>query len=72
MAVNPVKGKHLTNMRASNSDMSISLTTPMELSLETGLAIMNKDEYLEVTPLSIRLRKQFLTENERVKHKRKN
>jgi GTP-binding protein len=71
LAVNPVKGKHLTNMRASNSDMAISLTTPMVLSLENGLAIMNKDEYLEVTPLSIRLRKQYLTENERVKHKRK-
>ncbi|MCX6785366.1 MAG: translational GTPase TypA [Candidatus Komeilibacteria bacterium] len=71
MAVNPIKGKELTNMRASGSDDAIKLTTPLALSLETGLAIMNADEYLEVTPKSIRLRKQYLTENERVKHKRK-
>jgi len=70
MAVNPIKGKQLTNMRASGSDEAIKLTSPMKLTLETGLAIMNEDEYLEVTPLSIRLRKQCLTENERVKHKR--
>ena len=71
MAVNPIKGKQLTNMRASGSDDAIKLTAPLELSLENGLAIMNKDEYLEVTPKSIRLRKQYLTENERVKNKRK-
>ena len=71
IAVNPIKGKKLTNMRASGSDDAIKLTAPLELSLENGLAIMNKDEYLEVTPKSIRLRKQYLTENERVKNKRK-
>ncbi|MFA6304395.1 MAG: translational GTPase TypA [Patescibacteria group bacterium] len=72
MAVNPIKGKQLTNMRASGSDDAIKLVTPMEITLETGLAIMNEDEYLEVTPKSVRLRKQYLTENERVRYKRKN
>ncbi len=57
MTVNPVKGKHLTNMRSSNADEGVKLTPPMTLSLEIGLAIMNEDEYLEVTPKSVRLRK---------------
>ncbi len=64
------KGKNLTNVRASGSDEAIKLTPPLELNLEIGLGIMNEDEYLEVTPKSIRLRKKFLTENERVKSKR--
>jgi GTP-binding protein len=71
MTVNPVKGKKLTNVRASGSDEAINLTPPWELSLERGLSIMNEDEYLEVTPKSIRLRKQFLTENDRVRATRK-
>jgi len=70
MAVNPIKGKQLTNMRASGSDEAIKLTTPIEVTLERGLSIMNDDEYLEVTPKSIRLRKQFLTEVERTRKKR--
>lgn len=70
MAVNPIKGKKLTNVRASGSDEAITLTPPWELSLERGLSIINEDEYLEVTPKSIRLRKKFLTENDRVKSKR--
>lgn len=72
MAVNPVKGKHLTNMRSSGADEAIRLAPPMEVSLERGLEIMNDDEYLEITPNNIRLRKQLLTENERVKANRKN
>lgn len=68
MTVNPIKGKELSNMRASGSDEAIRLTPPMELSLERGMGIMNEDEYLEITPKSIRLRKQFLTENARIKH----
>jgi len=71
MVVNPIKGKHLTNMRASGSDDAIQLTPPMELTLERGLEMVAEDEYLEVTPKSIRLRKQYLTENERVKSVRK-
>jgi len=71
MAVNPVKGKKLTNVRASGSDEAISLTPPWDVTLERGLSIMNSDEYLEVTPKSVRLRKQFLTENDRVRSTRK-
>ena len=65
MEVNPIKGKHLTNIRAAASDEPIYLTPPWELTLERGLSIMNDDEYLEVTPKSVRLRKQLLTELER-------
>ena len=70
MAVNPIKGKRLTNVRASGSDEAILLTPPRELTLERGLSIINEDEYLEVTPKSIRLRKKILTEVERVRNKR--
>ncbi|PIT88010.1 MAG: translational GTPase TypA [Candidatus Magasanikbacteria bacterium CG10_big_fil_rev_8_21_14_0_10_36_32] len=71
MVVNPIKGKHLTNMRSSNSDMSIQLIPPMELTLERGLEIMAEDEFLEITPKSIRLRKHILTETGRVQASRK-
>lgn len=67
MAVNPIKGKKLTNMRASGSDENIILTPPHKVTLEGGLEIMQSDEYLEVTPKNIRLRKQFRTENDRIK-----
>lgn len=70
MTVNPTKGKQLTNMRASGSDDAIVLTPPLELTLERGLEIMNDDEYLEVTPKSIRLRKQYLTEVDRTRARR--
>ena len=70
LCVNPIKGKQLTNVRASGSDEAIKLTPPIELSLEVGLSIMNGDEYLEVTPKSIRLRKKYLTENERNRAKK--
>jgi len=71
MAVNPIKGKQLTNVRASGTDEAIKLTPPVPLTLEIGLSVMNADEYLEITPKSIRMRKQFLKENERVQNKRK-
>ncbi len=71
MAVNPTKGKQLSNVRASGSDEAIELTPPWELSIERGLEIMGSDEFLEITPTSVRLRKQFLSENERSKSKRK-
>jgi len=71
MAVNPTKGKELTNMRASGSDEAIILTPPFKLSLERGLEIMKDDEYLEVTPQNIRLRKKFLSELDRKRDSRK-
>jgi GTP-binding protein len=71
MVVNPIKGKQLTNMRASGSDDAILLTPPLEITLERGLEVMAEDEYLEITPESIRLRKQLLKENERVRAGRK-
>jgi len=70
MSVNPIKGKELTNMRASGSDESIFLEPHWEITLERGLSIMKEDEYLEITPKSIRLRKQALTEVERRRAKR--
>ncbi len=71
MTVNPIKGKNLTNVRASGSDDAINLTPHKPLTIETGMEIMAEDEYLEITPESVRLRKQFLTENDRVKARRK-
>ena len=70
MWVNPTKGKQLTNMRAAGSDESIILTPPVELTVERGLEIMAEDEYLEVTPQSVRLRKQYLTEIDKAKSRR--
>lgn len=71
MSVNPTKGKQLTNMRASGSDDAIMLTPPFALTIERGLEVMGDDEYLEITPTSVRLRKQALTENDRSKARRK-
>jgi len=71
MSVNPIKGKQMSNMRSSGADEAIHLVPPMILSIERGLEVMNGDEYLEITPTSVRLRKQFLSENERVKAGRK-
>ena len=65
LVVNPTKGKQLTNMRASGSDENIILTPPIKFSLEQALDFIDKDELVEVTPKSIRIRKKFLTENER-------
>ncbi len=58
MEVNPTKGKQLTNMRASGSDEAINLVPPYTLSIERGLEVMAEDEYLEITPKSVRLRKK--------------
>jgi GTP-binding protein len=70
MSVNPTKGKQLTNMRASGTDEAITLNPVFTLSIERGLEVMNHDEYLEITPKSVRLRKKYLTEIERAKAKR--
>jgi GTP-binding protein len=58
-------------MRASGSDEALNLIPPKPVGIENGLEIMAEDEYLEITPLSVRLRKQALSESERVKSKRK-
>ncbi len=70
MGVNPTKGKQLTNMRASGSDEAVTLTPPYLLTIERGLELMSEDEYLEITPQSVRLRKRFLTEADRVRANR--
>lgn len=62
MTVNPIKGKNLTNVRAAGSDDSIVLSPPLEITLEKGLDIIKDDELLEITPKSIRLRKENLNQ----------
>lgn len=71
MAVNVCKGKQLTNMRSKSSDGIIQLTQPVNLSLEQSLDFLEDDELLEITPLSLRLRKKQLTDLDRRKFKRK-
>ena len=71
MSVNPTKGKQLTNMRASGTDEAIVLNPAFVLNIERGLEVMNADEYLEITPKSVRLRKKHLTEIDRVKAERR-
>lgn len=65
MEVNPTKAKQLTNMRASGTDEMIMLVPPYEITIERGLETMQDDEYLEVTPMNVRLRKQGLTKTDR-------
>jgi len=65
LVVNPTKAKQLTNIRASGSDENILLTPPVRHSLEQAMEFIADDELVEVTPSSIRLRKRYLTENER-------
>ncbi|WP_422667335.1 translational GTPase TypA [Buchnera aphidicola] len=71
LTVNCLTGKKLTNMRASGTDEAISLTTAINLTLEDALSFINDDELVEITPNSIRLRKRYLTENERKRAYRK-
>ena len=68
--VNPLKGKKLTNMRASGKDEAVILTTPMRMSLEQAIAYINDDELVEVTPNHTRLRKRFLDPHERKRNAR--
>jgi GTP-binding protein len=58
MEVNPTKGKQLTNMRASGTDEAMKLVPPYLLTIERGLEVMAEDEYLEITPQNVRLRKK--------------
>ncbi|MCQ2640085.1 translational GTPase TypA [Helicobacter pylori] len=68
--VNPIKSKHLTNMRASGSDDAIKLTTPRTMVLERALEWIEEDEILEVTPLNLRIRKKILDPNMRKRAKK--
>ena len=70
LAVNPIKGKQLTNVRASGTDENIQLTPPINYTLEQALDFIEDDELVEVTPNHIRLRKKMLTENERKRYSR--
>jgi GTP-binding protein len=65
LEVNPLKGKKLTNVRASGTDEAVRLTTPTRLSLEEAIAYINDDELVEVTPKIVRLRKRYLDPHER-------
>jgi len=65
LVVNPLKEKKLTNVRASGTDENILLTTPIKLSLEQALEFIDEDELVEVTPKTIRVRKEFLKEHQR-------
>jgi GTP-binding protein len=71
MYVNPTKGKQLTNMRASGSDEGIFLVPAFKLDIERAMEIMNDDEYIEITPKSVRLRKVLLTQSDRNKAQRR-
>ena len=69
--VNPTKNKLLTNYRNTNTGDAIMLIPPFRLTIERGLEIMKEDEYLEITPKSVRLRKQFLSKTDRARNSRK-
>lgn len=71
LVVNPLKGKKLTNVRASGTDEAVRLTTPIKLTLEGAVEFINDDELVEITPQSIRLRKRYLSELERRRHFKK-
>jgi GTP-binding protein len=70
LEVNPLKGKKLTNVRASGTDEAVRLTTPITLSLEEAIAYINDDELVEVTPNAVRLRKRYLDPHERKRQSR--
>ena len=65
LEINPLKGKQLTNVRASGTDEAVRLTTPVKMSLEEAIAYIDDDELVEVTPKAVRLRKRYLDPHER-------
>ncbi len=71
LVVNPIKGKQLTNVRSSGTDEAVRLTPPILLSLERAIEFIDDDELVEVTPKTLRIRKRFLTENERKRSSKK-
>ena len=70
LVVNPIKGKQLTNIRASGTDEAVTLTPPIQLTLESAIEFIADDELVEITPKTIRIRKRFLQEHERRKASR--
>ncbi|MFA5942229.1 MAG: translational GTPase TypA [Candidatus Paceibacterota bacterium] len=70
MMANPTKGKNQSNVRSSGMDEALTLVPIFDLTIERAMEIMADDEYLEITPKSVRLRKQFLTQNDRAKSRR--
>ncbi|HUX80977.1 MAG TPA: translational GTPase TypA [Candidatus Paceibacterota bacterium] len=70
MMANPTKGKNQSNVRSSGMDEALTLVPIFDLTIERGMEVMTENEYLEITPLSVRLRKQYLTENDRAKARR--
>ncbi len=72
LVVNPIRAKKLTNVRASGKDDAINLTPPLPMSLEIALEYIDATEFVEITPLNIRLRKRWLTETERKRNGKKN
>jgi GTP-binding protein len=70
LVVNPIKGKQLTNVRASGTDEAVRLVPPIQLSLEAAVEFIAEDELVELTPKSIRIRKRYLTEIERKRAQR--
>jgi GTP-binding protein len=70
LVVNPIKGKQLTNVRASGTDEAVTLTPPIQLTLESAIEFITDDELVEITPKTIRIRKRFLLEHERKKASR--
>ncbi len=65
LVVNPIREKHLTNIRAAGKDEAILLTPPIKLTLELAVEFIDDDEFIEITPLSIRIRKRYLTDHGR-------
>jgi GTP-binding protein len=70
LVVNPIKGKQLTNVRSSGTDEAVRLTPSIRLTLESAVEFIADDELVEITPLSVRIRKRYLTENERKRNTR--
>ncbi len=70
LVVNALKGKKLTNMRASGTDENVILTPPIRMTLEQALEFIDDDELVEVTPKSVHIRKKYLNENDRKKYSR--
>jgi GTP-binding protein len=70
LVVNPIKGKQLTNVRASGTDEAVTLTPPIQLTLESAIEFIADDELVEITPKTIRIRKRFLQDHERKKASR--
>ena len=70
LVVNPIKGKQLTNVRASGTDEAVRLVPPIQITLESAIELIADDELVEITPKSIRIRKRFLQEHDRKKASR--